>query len=99
MHTSQAYQSPTLYYHCHPQHPKLRDFTHTRVIRDVHATKYEGMWYNKTNDDGSISKKRSMIRDFIMAHDFSKIVNLAREKEISKWRAYMGLNFLRKSLK
>jgi len=57
------------------------------------------MWYNKTNDDESVSKIRSMIIDIIMAHDFSRTVNLAREKEISEWRAYMGLNFLRKSLK
>lgn len=57
------------------------------------------MWYNKTNDDENVSKRRSMIIDIIMAHDFSRTVNLARGKEISEWRAYMGLNFLRKSLK
>lgn len=40
----------------------------------------EGRWSNETTDDESVSKKRSMIRDFIKAHDFSKVVNLAREQ-------------------
>lgn len=40
----------------------------------------ERRWSTETTDDESVSKKRSMIRDFINAHDFSTVVNLAREQ-------------------
>lgn len=79
------------------QHIQNTDTLHTRLIRGFYAAKKERKWPNETTNDESVSKKRSMIRDFIKVQLQQGNESCKRTKILTGW--YTCLSLLRKSLK